>query len=145
MRLIIQRVNSASVIIDNTQYSSIKKGLLCFVAFCDGDTKQDFKWSVNKILNLKLFPKKKSLNSICGEVLVVSQFTLFARIKKGTQPSWSRAAKPNTAKIMYDDFIGICRQELKNRIQTGLFGTNMHIKSVNDGPITLIIDTKQKE
>ena len=145
MRVIIQKVHSASVVIDQHVYASINTGLLCFVGFCDDDEKSDFEWAINKILNLKLFQNQSSIQDINGEVLIVSQFTLFASIKKGNKPSWSRAANPDLASQMYDKFVSICKTKLKNNIKTGVFGSDMNIKSINNGPVTLIVDTKKKE
>ena len=145
MRLIIQRVNSAAVIINNNPYSSIQAGLLCFVGFCANDTGLDFEWSSNKILNMKLFDNTRSIQDVDGELLIVSQFTLFASVKKGNKPSWSRAAKPEIARQMYDNFIQILTSKTKQKIQMGVFGSNMDIRLINDGPVTIIIDTKNKE
>ncbi len=145
MRLVIQRVKEASVIIDNKEYSSIKKGLLCFVGFSDSDTNDDILWGLNKILKLKLFANSQSIEEVGGELLIVSQFTLFASIKKGTKPSWSRAAKPAVAKDLYNNFINMSTEISKNNIKTGIFGADMDVQLINDGPLTLIIDTKQRE
>ena len=145
MRLIIQRVQSASVDINNNTHNQIKNGLLCFVGFCDEDEKSDFKWAINKISNLKLFKNQTSVKDICGELLVVSQFTLFASIKKGTKPSWSKAANPTVAKKMYADFIEMCRDQMGDKVKDGVFGADMQIRLVNDGPVTLILDTKKRE
>tara|TARA_B100000427_G_scaffold31201_1_gene22833 strand:+ start:1035 stop:1472 length:438 start_codon:yes stop_codon:yes gene_type:complete len=145
MRIVIQRVEKASVSINDKVYSSIKKGLLCFVGFCDLDTEEDFLWSLNKLLTLKLFPDTCSLQDLNAQLLVVSQFTLFGSIKKGTKPSWSRAANPELAKDLYDKFIRLCKDKLGDNIEAGVFGADMKIESVNNGPLTLIIDTKNKE
>jgi len=145
MRIIIQRVTNAAVNINKNKYSSIQDGLLCLVGFCDTDNANDFKWSINKILNLKIFQNNQSIKDIDGELLIISQFTLFASIKKGTKPSWGRAAKPDVAKKMYDNFINMCNSQMFKKIQTGVFGADMKIESVNDGPITITIDTKNKE
>jgi len=145
MRLVIQRVKEASVRIDNKEYSSIKKGLLCFVGFSDSDTNDDILWGLNKILKLKLFTNSQSIEEVGGELLIVSQFTLFASIKKGTKPSWSRAAKPVVAKDLYNNFINMSKKTSKNNIKTGIFGADMDVQLINDGPLTLIIDTKQRE
>ena len=101
MRLVIQKVNKASIIINNEVFSSINEGLLCYVAFCDGDSDIDLEWSSRKILTLKIFSNHQSLEDIYGDILIVSQFTLFASVKKGTKPSWVKAAKPKDAKILY--------------------------------------------
>ena len=145
MRVIIQRVTEASVIINQRLHSSINQGLLCFVGFCDSDTKEDFEWSINKILKLKLFENNSSIEDIDGELLIVSQFTLFASIKKGTKPSWSRAAKPHLAEIFYNEFVNISKDKTANKTQTGIFGSDMKVESINDGPVTLILDTKKRE
>ena len=145
MRIIIQRVKEASVVIDQKQYSSISSGLLCLVGFCNNDTEDDFVWAANKIFNLKLFKDEKSLEEIQGGILIVSQFTLFASIKKGMKPSWSRAANTKTAKLLYDKFIDLCKDKTHLNILTGMFGADMSVQSVNDGPFTLIIDTKNRE
>lgn len=145
MKIVIQRVKSASVIINDIQYAKIKEGLLCFVGFCDTDNKDDFQWAIKKLINLKLFHGNQSLQHINGELLVVSQFTLFASIKKGNSPSWSRAAKPEIAQKMYNTFIALCHENLSDKIKTGVFGADMQVELVNNGPITLTIDTKNKQ
>ena len=145
MRIIIQRVKQASVVIDQEIYSSVNSGLLCLVGFCNDDTKDDFTWAVNKILNLKIFKDEKSLEEIKGSLLIISQFTLFGSIKKGMKPSWSKAANADVARFLYDQFIDICKGKTLLNIETGIFGANMDINSINDGPLTLIIDTKRRE
>ena len=145
MRIVVQRVEKGSVIINKKKHAFINHGLLCFVGFCDSDTTIDFEWAVNKLIKLKLFNNQLSLEDVKGELLIISQFTLYASIKKGTKPSWSRAANPNLAKILYNDFINLCEKKIPDYIQTGIFGSDMKIKSVNDGPVTLILDTKRKE
>ena len=145
MRLIIQRVKSASVFIKEKKFSSINGGLLCFIAFSNDDTKDDLIWAVNKILKLKLFINNQSVEEVGGELLFVSQFTLFASIKKGTKPSWSRAAKPTISKDLYHNFINLFKEISENNIKTGVFGADMDVQLINNGPLTLIIDTKQRE
>ena len=145
MKIVIQRVKSASVTINDIQYATIKDGLLCFVGFCDTDNEDDFQWAIKKLLNLKLFQGNQSLQHINGELLVVSQFTLFASIKKGNSPSWSRAAKPEIAQKMYNTFIALCHEHISDKIKTGVFGADMKVQLVNNGPITLTIDTKNKQ
>ena len=145
MKIVIQRVKSASVTINDIQYATIKDGLLCFVGFCDTDNEDDFQWAIKKLLNLKLFQGNQSLQHINGELLVVSQFTLFASIKKGNSPSWSRAAKPEIAQKMYNTFISLCHEYVSDKIKTGVFGADMKVQLVNNGPITLTIDTKNKQ
>ena len=145
MRIIIQRVKQASVTIEQELYSSIKLGLLCFVGFCNDDTKDDFIWARKKLFNLKLFKNKQSLADINGDLLIISQFTLYASIKKGMNPSWSKAANSNIASVLYNQFVDICKEKKCHNIQTGVFGANMNISCVNNGPLTLIIDTKKRE
>ena len=145
MKIVIQRVKSASVTIHDIQHATIKDGLLCFVGFCDTDNENDFQWAIKKLLNLKLFYGNQSLQHINGELLVVSQFTLFASIKKGNSPSWSRAAKPEIAQKMYNTFIALCHEHISDKIKTGVFGADMQVELVNNGPITLTIDTKNKQ
>jgi len=145
MRLIIQKVVEASVTINGIIYSSIDEGLLCYVAFCDSDNKDDFEWVIQKILNLKIFINSKSLKDKNASILVVSQFTLFGSVKKGNKPSWSKASKPKDAKKMYNNFISCIRNYKIDNIKTGIFGSDMKVNSTNDGPYTLIIDTKNKE
>tara|TARA_B100001250_G_C19453100_1_gene636879 strand:- start:111 stop:551 length:441 start_codon:yes stop_codon:yes gene_type:complete len=145
MRIVIQRVQNAEVIINNKLHSSIDYGLLCLVGFCDTDNVVDLEWALKKITTLKLFNNQLSLDDVEGELLIVSQFTLFASVKKGTKPSWYKAAKPDHAKEIYNSFVSICRDKLFERVKTGFFGADMKIKSTNDGPVTIIIDTKNKD
>lgn len=145
MRVIIQRVKRASVIINKTVYSNIDCGLLCYVGFCDTDSEIDFQWVLHKLKTIKFFKGEKSLEDVKGKLLIVSQFTLFARIKKGTKPSWSKAANPELAKSFYNHFIDICKIKFLDVVETGVFGEEMVIDSINDGPYTLFLDTKNKE
>ena len=145
MRVIIQRVKRASVIINKTVYSNIDCGLLCYVGFCDTDSEIDFQWVLHKLKTIKFFKGEKSLEDVKGKLLIVSQFTLFARIKKGTKPSWSKAASPELAKSFYNHFIDICKIKFLDVVETGVFGEEMVIDSINDGPYTLFLDTKNKE
>ena len=145
MKIVIQRVKSASVTINDIQHATIKDGLLCFVGFCNTDNEDDFQWAIKKLINLKLFHGNQSLQHINGELLVISQFTLFASIKKGNSPSWSRAAKPEIAQKMYNTFIDLCHEHISDNIKTGVFGADMQVELVNNGPITLTIDTKNKQ
>tara|TARA_B100001250_G_scaffold352573_2_gene325429 strand:+ start:179 stop:616 length:438 start_codon:yes stop_codon:yes gene_type:complete len=145
MRIVVQRVKNASVVINKQEHSSINSGLLCFVGFCDSDTEVDFMWVLNKLFNLKLFRNSKSLIDINGQLLIVSQFTLFGSIRKGMRPSWSKAAKADCAKLLYDQFIMLCKYKKSDCVKTGVFGADMQIESINDGPVTLIIDTKNRE
>jgi len=145
MRLVIQKVNEASIVINNDIYASINEGVLCYVAFCDGDSDMDLEWSSRKILTLKIFSNHQSLEDIYGDILIVSQFTLFASINKGTKPSWVKAAKPEDAKILYENFIIKFQGTKVKKIQTGIFGSDMRVNSINNGPLTLILDTQNKE
>ena len=145
MRIVVQRVKSAKVIIENNEYSAIKHGLLCLVGFCNSDTIVDFEWAIKKMKKTKIFNNKFSLEDLGLELMIVSQFTLFASVKKGNKPSWSKAAPPELAEKLYNDFIKTCKSHLLSRVKTGVFGANMEIDLLNDGPLTLIIDTKRKE
>ena len=146
MRLVIQRVKSASVVVTNMHSAKINEGLMCYVGFCSSDSDLDYEWAINKLSKLKIFKDNKSLVDINGELLIISQFTLFASIKKGSKPSFSRAANPNLAKNLYDDFLHLCNKKLNTTvIKTGVFAANMLVESVNDGPFTLHLDTKQRE
>ena len=145
MRIVIQRVKSAKVIVGSREHAVIECGLLCLVGFCDSDTFVDFEWAVNKIKKIKIFNNTSSLEDLGLDLMIVSQFTLFASIKKGTKPSWSKAASPELAEKLYNDFIKTCKKHGLNRLKTGVFGANMQIDLINDGPLTLVIDTKQKE
>ena len=150
MRAVIQRVSSASVTIDGKIKSQIKNGLLIFLGIEIKDTKEDALWLANKIAALRIFADKegvmnKSVTEIDGEIIVVSQFTLHAKTKKGNRPSYIKAARPKQAIPLYESFkedlsIAICKG-----VKSGEFGTNMEVSLTNDGPVTIIIDTKNKE
>lgn len=150
MRVVIQRVLDASVTIDGAIYSSIQKGLLVLVGIEDADTVEDAIWLAQKIVQLRIFDDENkvpnvSLKDINGELLLVSQFTLHAATKKGNRPSYIKASKPNFAIPLYERFIEILTKELGKPIATGQFGADMKVALVNDGPITIIIDSKNKE
>ena len=146
MRLVIQRVKSASVVVQNQYSAKINEGLMCYVAFCSSDLTVDYEWAINKLSKLKIFKDNQSLIDIRGELLIISQFTLFASVKKGSKPSFSRAASPHLAKTLYDDFLTLCNEKLNTTIiKTGVFGAHMLVESTNDGPFTLYLDTKQRE
>ena len=150
MRAVIQRVSSASVTIDEKIKSQIKNGLLIFLGIELEDTQGDSLWLANKIAALRIFADKegvmnKSVTEIDGEIIVVSQFTLHAKTKKGNRPSYIKAARPKQAIPLYESFkedlsIAICKG-----VKSGEFGTNMEVSLTNDGPVTIIIDTKNKE
>ena len=150
MRAVIQRVTSATVTVEGETVGAIRRGLLVLVGKEDADTSEDIDWLAAKIVGLRLFADdagtmNRRVQEIGGDILLVSQFTLFASTKKGTRPSWHRAAKPEVAIPLYE---GLTRKfgELMGRpIQTGRFGAMMQVSLVNDGPVTLIIDTKVRE
>lgn len=150
MRTIIQRVKRASVTVNNKIIASIEKGLLIFIGIEDEDNEQDVNWLCAKIARLRIFADEKglmniSLNEINGGILVVSQFTLHASTKKGNRPSFIKAAKPEVAVPLYNSFIKNLENETENKVQTGEFGAYMDISLVNDGPVTIFMDTKNKE
>ncbi len=150
MRVVIQRVLEASVTIDSAVFSKIEKGLLVLVGIEDADTIEDANWLCQKIIQLRIFDDESgvpnvSLQDIDGELLLVSQFTLHAATKKGNRPSYIRASKPNVAIPLYNSFIHLLTQALAKPISTGVFGADMKVALINDGPITIIIDSKNKE
>ena len=150
MRVVIQRVLNACVHVNKKKVSSIKKGLLVFVGFEINDNIIDCDWIANKILNLRIFSSKEnkmelSVKDVNGDVLIVSQFTLHAKTKKGNRPSFIKSAKSETSKILYDKFILTIKELYKNKISQGIFGADMKIRLENDGPVTIIIDSKNKE
>jgi len=150
MKAVIQRVSQASVTIDGEQVASIEKGLLILLGIVNEDTQEDIQWLSNKIVNLRIFADEnnvmnKSLQAIDGDVIVVSQFTLHANTKKGNRPSYIKAAKPEVAIPLYEAFVSKVETDLGKNIQTGEFGADMKVALVNDGPVTIIIDTKNKE
>lgn len=150
MRVVIQRVKNASVSVEGKQISFIEKGFLILVGIEDVDTKEDVEWLTQKIVNLRVFDDEngimnKSVVDVDGEILVVSQFTLFASTKKGNRPSYIRASKPDFAVPMYQQFCEKLTQLFGKEIKTGIFGADMQVSLLNDGPVTIIIDTKNKE
>jgi D-tyrosyl-tRNA(Tyr) deacylase len=149
MRAVIQRVNHASVEVNETIVGKIDSGLLVLLGIEHDDTKEDIDYLCAKIANLRIFNDEQgimnvSVKDIDGEILVVSQFTLHASTKKGNRPSYIKAAHPNQAQPMYEDFINQLQQELSKPIQTGVFGADMKVSLLNDGPVTIIIDSKEK-
>ncbi len=150
MKIVIQRVSQASVQVDNKIVSAIKHGLLILLGITEDDTKEDIEWLCKKIVNLRIFNDDHgimnwSLKDIEGEVLVISQFTLMANTKKGNRPSYIKAAKPEIAIPIYQDFIETLKQTLGKKVGTGIFGADMKVTLLNDGPVTIIIDSKRKE
>lgn len=150
MRVVIQKVTQASVSIENKIVASIDKGLLVLVGIEDGDTNEDIAWLSAKIVNLRVFDDDNgvmnlSVKEVEGEVLIVSQFTLHASTKKGNRPSYIKAARPEVAIPIYEAFIKQVETLLGKRVPTGQFGAMMQVSLCNDGPVTILIDTKNKE
>jgi len=150
MRAVIQRVTRASVTIDGTLKSEIGTGFLVLLGVEDADTDEDLVWLSGKIARLRVFSDENdlmnlSLDDVHGDVLLVSQFTLFANTKKGNRPSYIRAARPEKAVPMYEAFIRQLQSEIQGKVVTGEFGADMKVDLLNDGPVTIIIDTKNKE
>ncbi|MDF4204703.1 D-aminoacyl-tRNA deacylase [Maribacter sp. SA7] len=149
MRAVIQRVSKASVTVEEKKISSINEGVLIFVGIENEDTQVDIDWLTNKIANLRIFNDDEgvmnnSLLSINGDAIVVSQFTLHASTKKGNRPSYIRAAGPEVAIPLYESFIKTLENKLGKQIGTGIFGADMKVELLNDGPVTILIDTKHK-
>lgn len=149
MKAVIQRVSKANVTINEEKVANIQKGLLILVGIVENDTKEDIEWLSKKIANLRIFNDEnevmnKSLIDIAGEAIVVSQFTLQASTKKGNRPSYIKAAKPDIAIPIYEQFIQQIENDLNKKVQTGEFGADMKVELLNDGPVTIIIDTKNK-
>ena len=150
MRVVIQKVTEASVSIENQIVASINKGLLVLVGIEDGDTNEDIAWLSSKIVNLRVFDDDNgvmnlSVKEVEGEVLIVSQFTLHASTKKGNRPSYIKAARPEVAIPIYEAFIKQVETLLGKRVPTGQFGAMMQVSLCNDGPVTILMDTKNKE
>lgn len=150
MKVVIQRVSQASVSIDNSIKSMINRGLLVLVGIEDADTVDDIDFLCRKIVNLRIFDDESgvmnlSVKEINGEILCVSQFTLHASTKKGNRPSYIKASKPNFAIPMYNLFCETLEEQLEKSVETGVFGADMKVSLINDGPVTIIIDSKNKE
>ena len=150
MRAVIQRVTQANVVINNSIRSGISKGLLILVGIEDSDTTEDITWLSSKIVNLRIFNDatgvmNESVMDQGGDILVVSQFTLHASTKKGNRPSYIRASKPPVAIPLYEQFVQQLQTDLGKPVATGEFGADMKVSLLNDGPVTIIIDTKNKE
>ncbi|PKP25865.1 MAG: D-tyrosyl-tRNA(Tyr) deacylase [Bacteroidetes bacterium HGW-Bacteroidetes-2] len=150
MRAVIQRVKQASVTVDNDKISEINQGILVLLGIEKEDSQEDVQWLCSKIIKLRIFEDEsgamnKSLLDLGGEVLVVSQFTLHASTKKGNRPSFIKAAKPFEAIPLYQMFITQMESDLGKTISTGIFGAMMQVSLINDGPVTISIDTKNKE
>ena len=150
MRAVIQRVSRASVTIEGIVKSSIAQGLLVLVGIEDSDTREDFEWLSSKIVNLRIFNDDAGVMNVSvkddgGDILVVSQFTLHAATKKGNRPSYIRASKPDIAVPLYEEFVTRLATDLGKPVLTGEFGADMKVELLNDGPVTILIDTKNRE
>lgn len=150
MKAVIQRVSSSSVTINTKIVAEIQHGLLVLVGIEDADNQDDINWLTSKIANLRIFADKNGVMNLSikdsnGEMIVVSQFTLQAATKKGNRPSYIKASKPEIAIPLYESFVHQMEIELGKKVQTGQFGADMKVSLVNDGPVTIIIDTKNKE
>jgi D-tyrosyl-tRNA(Tyr) deacylase len=148
MRAVIQRVSEASVTVENKITGSIKTGLLVLIGIEDADTDEDMRKLSSKIVNLRIFNDEQglmnlSIKDVNGDILLVSQFTLFADAKKGNRPSYIRASKPPVAIPMYEKMIATMSSDLGKKVETGIFGADMKVALVNDGPVTIFIDTLQ--
>ena len=150
MRAVLQRTAFASVKVDGNITGSIQKGLLVLMGVEDADTTEDIAWLSSKIVNLRIFDDENgvmnlSVKDVDGDILLVSQFTLHASTKKGNRPSYIKASKPDFAIPMYEKMIAQLETDLGKKIQTGIFGADMKVELLNDGPVTIVIDTKSKE
>ena len=150
MRAVVQRVSSASITVNEKIISSISDGVLVLLGITEGDSSEDIQWLVRKIANLRIFNDAHgvmncSLLDVNGEAIVVSQFTLYASTKKGNRPSYIKAAKPDVAVPLYEAFVLELEKELGRKVGTGVFGADMKVDLTNDGPVTIIMDSKNKE
>ena len=150
MRVVVQRVSQSSVIIESDIVSSISKGLLILLGVENNDTLDDVDWLIRKIINLRIFTDidgkmNNSIVDIKGDIIVVSQFTLHAKTKKGNRPSYINAAQPKIAIPLYENFVQVLKNESKLNVLTGQFGADMKVSLINDGPVTIIIDSKNRD
>ena len=150
MRVVVQRVIQSNVKVSGVVIGEIKEGLMVLVSFVDEDNDTDLDWMTKKIINLRIFnddegKMNRSVQDVGGDILLISQFTLHGSTKKGNRPSFIKAAKPDFAKVMYEKFIKVLEQSLGKEIQTGEFGGDMKVSLINDGPTTIIVDSKIKE
>ncbi|SHK73986.1 D-tyrosyl-tRNA(Tyr) deacylase [Maribacter aquivivus] len=150
MRAVIQRVSKASVTVDGKQLCAIEQGVLILVGIENEDTQDDIDWLTNKIVNLRIFNDDEgvmnmSLLATKGDAIVVSQFTLHASTKKGNRPSYIKAARPEVAIPLYEAFIATMESKMDKKVGTGIFGADMKVELLNDGPVTILIDTKNKD
>ncbi|PNQ73913.1 D-tyrosyl-tRNA(Tyr) deacylase [Hanstruepera neustonica] len=149
MKVVIQRVSKASVTVENVKIADIQNGLLILLGIVDDDTLEDIQWLSNKIVNMRIFPDangvmNRSILDVNGEIIVVSQFTLHASTKKGNRPSYIKAAKPELAIPLYETFIKQLETDFGKKVQSGEFGADMKVGLLNDGPVTIIVDSKDK-
>lgn len=150
MRVVIQRVKHANVKVDGKIIGKIGNGLLVLAGFEEADTQEDFEWIANKIIQLRIFPDENGVMNVSvldteGEILVVSQFTLHALTKKGNRPSYIKSSPPELAKSQYKNFVKVLQNKYISPIQTGEFGADMKVELLNDGPVTILIDSKNRE
>ena len=150
MRVVLQRVTSASVSINGNVHASIKSGLLVLLGITHEDTQEDIDWLVGKITGMRIFSDHDgkmnlSIQDTAGEVLVISQFTLFATTKKGNRPGFTDSARPETAIPLYEAFLSSLSQKLNKEVPCGIFGADMQVSLVNDGPVTIVVDSRNKE
>lgn len=150
MKTVIQRVSSASVTIDSKVVADIQKGLLVLVGIEDADNQEDIDWLAAKIANIRIFGDENGVMNLSvkesnGDVIVVSQFTLHGNTKKGNRPSYIKASKPDVAIPLYESFVKCMEKQLGKKVQTGVFGADMKVSLLNDGPVTILIDSKNKE
>lgn len=150
MRVVIQRVSEASVSISGLVHGTIGQGLMILVGICEDDGQEDVDWLAKKICSLRIFDDdkgvmNKSVTEVGGEALVVSQFTLYASYKKGNRPSWFRAARHEISVPLYEQFCTSLSEALGKEVKTGVFGADMQVRLINDGPVTIVMDTKNKE
>nr|WP_294929768.1 D-aminoacyl-tRNA deacylase [uncultured Flavobacterium sp.] len=150
MKVVLQRVSQASVTVDSKIVADIQKGLLVLVGIEDADTQEDIDWLVGKIIKMRIFGDENdvmncSVQDVDGDIIVVSQFTLHASTKKGNRPSYIKASKPEFAIPMYENFVNSLEKEFNKKVQTGIFGADMKVSLLNDGPVTILIDSKNRE
>lgn len=150
MKVVIQRVSEASVTVDQKKVAEIQKGLLVLVGIEDEDTQEDIDWLAGKIIKMRIFGDENdvmncSVQDVDGDIIVVSQFTLHASTKKGNRPSYIKASKPEFAIPMYENFVKSLEKEFEKKVQTGIFGADMKVNLLNDGPVTIVMDSKNKE
>lgn len=150
MRIVIQRVSRASVTIEGTVKSAIEKGYMILIGVCEEDTEEDVEWLVRKVIGLRVFDDEngvmnRSIMDVDGNILVISQFTLFASYKKGNRPSWLRAARHEISVPLYESFCNKLSEAIGKQVGTGEFGADMKVELINDGPVTICMDTKNKE